>query len=110
MSNKIGQWIDRHSWRCGRTKKGCSAKLRASTKSCWWCHTERPEKDDEPIHRMLMINACCQCRYFEFVRGLTGFKKTPDRTYCNFYNQRIIPQTVDPSDNTPQWCPLPEAK
>lgn len=53
--------------------------------------------------KLLRIESCCQCFYFEF----DGKK---DRTYCNFYSRRIIPKIVDPSDAVPKWCPLPETK
>lgn len=57
------------------------------------------------MSKALMINCCANCHYFEYVNGV-GI--VTDRTYCNIYNRRIIPQSIDPSDETPAWCPLPD--
>ncbi len=58
------------------------------------------------MSKVLMIECCAECKYFEFVRRTPSYPI--DRTYCNFYSTRIIPQTIDPSDGCPEWCPLPD--
>ena len=51
--------------------------------------------------KMLFIEACASCRYYDYNGDL-------DRVYCDYGQHRKIPQTVDPSAATPEWCPLPD--
>lgn len=51
--------------------------------------------------KMLFIEACCSCRYFE------QLDKT-DNYFCTFGPDRKIPKTVDLAAETPKWCPLPD--
>jgi len=59
----------------------------------------KPESKD----RMLRIDCCYICRYFDYDR------KT-DTCWCEYFNRSRIPARVDPSDDIVEWCPLPEAK
>lgn len=53
------------------------------------------------MNKVLMIECCAQCHHFEY-------SPISERNYCNLGLQQIIPKTIDPSDDTPGWCPLPD--
>ena len=51
--------------------------------------------------KMLFIEACADCRYFEYDHKTEG-------TFCTYLNRRKIAKTIDPSAEVPKWCYLPD--